>query len=220
MGVAEGRRRGGPRGGAGRDPPPERRDRAHRLRELREPRRHGGCRIAAHEQVRGRLPRRPLLRRLRGGRQGRAARDRAGEGAVRRGARERAAALRVHREPHRVLRAAAAGRPDDGPRARARRPPHARTPGELLRPLLRGRAVRGGPGDRDDRDEPGPRARAAASPEADRGGRERLPAALGLRGVPRRRGRGRRAIPDRHGARRRGSSPAACTRRRCRSPTS
>ena len=65
-----------------------------RLRELRAGRRH--CRrraVGAHEQVRRGLPRPALLRRLRARRRRRDARHRAGQGPLRRGLRQRPAAL-------------------------------------------------------------------------------------------------------------------------------
>ena len=79
-------------------------------------------------------------------------------------ARARALALfpgsdHVNVQPHsgrpgqhgRLLRRAAARRPDPGHEPGPRRPPHPRLPGQLLRPALRGARLRRGPRDRADR---------------------------------------------------------------------
>ena len=88
------------------------------------------------------LPGQAVLRRLRGGGQGRAARDRSREAAVRRRSRQRAAALRRAGECGGVPRLPQAGRhlPRDGPVAG--RAPHARLAGELLRAAVQGGLVR------------------------------------------------------------------------------
>src|SRR3990172_5092170 len=93
----------------------------------------------------------------------------------------------------------------------ARRAPHARLAGELLRPLLPLRALRGAPRDGADRSRPRsrPGARAPASPDPDR--RQRLLAQHRLRGVRRDRARGRGGALRRHrphrGARGGGRAP-------------
>ena len=69
------------------------RPRAHRLGELRQPRRARGDGLGDDEQVRRGLPGQAVLRRLRVRRRRRVARHRARQGAVRRRARQRAAAL-------------------------------------------------------------------------------------------------------------------------------
>ena len=126
--------------------------------------------------------------------------DRPREGAVRRRARERPAARGRADEHGRLHGGAAARRHDPLARALARRPPHARAEGQLLRPALHDRPLR-----RLARDEPrrlrrGARARQAAQAEADRLRRLRLPAHGRDRPLPRDRGRGRRAAALRHGA--------------------
>src|SRR6185312_13404932 len=84
-----------------------------------------------------------LLRRLRGGRRGRAARDRPGKGALRGRPRKRPAARRRAGEPGGILRAPGARRSHPGPSARPRRPPDARPQGQLLGPALRRPRLRG-----------------------------------------------------------------------------
>ena len=69
----------------------------------------------AHQQVRRGLSRQALLRRLRGGRRGRDSGHRAGQGPLRRRARQRAAPLRLHGQPGRLLRRAGAGRHASSP---------------------------------------------------------------------------------------------------------
>ena len=71
----------------------------------------------------------------------RAARDRPGEGAVRRRARERPAARRRAGQQRGLHGAARAGRHDHGHGARPRRPSHARDEAERLGKALRGRGV-------------------------------------------------------------------------------
>ena len=116
---------------------PARPARADRVRELHLAGGARGGRIGADQQVRRGLPGAALLRRVRVGRRGRAARDRPGEGPVRRRPRQRPAARRRAGEPGGVLRAARARRPDPGAAARPRRPPDARPQGQLLGPALR-----------------------------------------------------------------------------------
>ena len=105
----------------------------------RDPRGH---RIGLHEQVRRRVSGQALLRRLRIRGRGRDAGNRARESAVRRRARQRAAALGRAGEHGRVHGRAQARRDHPGHEPRARRPPHARPPAELLGQVLQRRAVR------------------------------------------------------------------------------
>ena len=121
---------------------PERRPGADRLGELRQPCRARSRRLGAHQQVRRGLSRQALLRRLRVRRRRRAAGDRAREAAVRRRARQRAAALRRPGQHGRLHDAAEAGR--HGPRHEPgpRRPPDARASAQLLGPALHHRALR------------------------------------------------------------------------------
>ncbi len=161
--------------------PPEQRPRADRLGELRQPGGARSGRLGAHEQVRRRLSGQALLRRLRVRRRRRVAGDRAREGAVRRRARQRAAALGRAGQHGGVLHAAEAGRHRPRHEPRARRPPHARPPAQLLRQALHDRPLRRAQGRRADRlrgaRAPGARAQA----EDDHGRRERLPARHRLR---------------------------------------
>ena len=186
-------------------------DRADRVRELHLAERARGGRLRADEQVRRGLSRPPLLRRLRGRRRDRAARDRPGEGALRRRARERPAARRRAGEHGRLLRAPAAGRHDPRPPARPRRPPHARAQGQLLGPALHDRLVRRLARDEHGRLRRGARDREGAPAEADRLRRLRVPAHGRHGRVPQDRRRGRRAADVRHGpllrARRRRPAP-------------
>ena len=87
----------------------------------------------ADEQVRRGLPRQALLRRLRGDRRDRADRDRPRALALRRRARERAAARGRPDEHGRLPGRARPRRHDPLARALARRPPDARAQGQLLR---------------------------------------------------------------------------------------
>ena len=162
-----------------------------------------GRRLDADEQVLRGLSRPPLLRRLRGGRRDRAAGHRSREGALRRRARERPAARRRADEHGRLLRVPRPGRHDPLARALARRPPHARPEGELLRPPVHDRPLR-----RQPRDEPrglrrGAAARAHAPAEAHRLRRLGVPARGRGRALSRDRRRRRRVPPLRHGALRR-----------------
>ncbi|CAA9304887.1 MAG: Serine hydroxymethyltransferase, partial [uncultured Gemmatimonadaceae bacterium] len=128
--------------GRARDASAERGARAHRERELRLA---GGARgdgLAAHEQVRGGAAGEAVLRGLRGGGPGRADRDRPREGALRRRARERAAALGRLGQRRRVPGVPQAGRPVPRHGPVERRAPHARLGGELLGAHLQGQLVR------------------------------------------------------------------------------
>ena len=118
------------------------RARADRERELRQPggdRRHGH---PAHQQVRRGLSRPALLRRLRGHRRGRAARHRPAQAALRRRARQRAAALGRAGQLRRVHGGDPPGREDHGHVAAARRAPVARRGGQPQRRGLEGGALR------------------------------------------------------------------------------
>ena len=210
----------GRRGDPGRAPPPAGHAGDDRVRELRAA---GGPRVPglrAHEQVRRGISGQALLRRLRERRRDRAARDRSRQGAVRRRARERAAARRRAGQRRRLPRAAAPGRHDHGPRAPARRPPHARDEDQRVGPAVRHRALRGRPRDEPDRHGRGRADRQGAPAEADPRRLVGLPAVPGLRALPRDRRRGRRAADGRHGALRRAWSRRASTRTRSRTPTS
>ena len=135
-----GHRRGRPRRGG--DPP--RGGRAaggdagdDRQRELHQPRGAPGGRVGAHEQVRRGAARAALLRRLRGRGPGGAARHRPRQGGLRRGPRQRAAALGGDGQRGRLRVGPPARRPRPRHGARPRRAPVARAQGQLLRPALR-----------------------------------------------------------------------------------
>ena len=98
----------------------------------------------------------------------RGARHRAGQGAVRRRARQRPAALRRQRQHVRVPGAARAGRHGARPEPRPRRPPHPRLAGQRQRPALPLRRLRRRAGRRAHRHRRGPRPRPRAPPEDDR----------------------------------------------------
>ena len=190
-------------GRAQRGAPAERRPRADRVGEFRQPRRPRSGRLGADEQIRRRLSGQALLRRLRVRRRRRNARDRTREGVVRRRARERAAALGRAGQHGRLLHAAEAGRHRARDEPRARRTSHARPSAEFLGQALHDRAVRRAQGRRAHRLR---RARAAgrrAQAEDDHGRRERLPARHRFRAHRRSRAARRRADGDRHGAHRR-----------------
>ena len=191
--------------------PPARPDRADRQRELHVALRARGGLLDADEQVRRGLSRQALLRRLRGRRRARAARDRPREGALRRRARERPAARRRDDEHRGLPRRARAGRHDPLPVARPRRPPLARDEDQHLRAALHDRPLRRRAGHLRRRLRQGARAREGAPPEDDRLRRLRLPAHDRDGQVPRDRRRGRRAPALRHGplrrARRRRAPP-------------
>ncbi len=179
-----------------------------------------GGRLGADEQVRRGVSRQAVLRRLRGRRRDRAARNRAGQGVVSRRARKRAAARGRAGEHGGVPRADAAGRHDPLAAPRPRRPSHARSQGQLLRPALHDRPLR-----RLARDEPrrlrrGARARQGAPSEGDPLRRLRVPAHRRDVGVPQDRRRGRSTALVRHGplrrARRCGAAPESDGRLRRR----
>ena len=208
-----------PSGGASHRPgaaAPAARPRADRQRELRQPgghRRHGH---AAHQQVRRGLSGPAVLRRVRGGRRGRAAGHRPAEAAVRRRARQRAAALRRAGQLRGVHGGHQAGRDPHGDVAAARRPPLARRGGEPQRRHLAGGALRRRSGHRPDRLRRGPRAGQAGAAQAHHRRRQRVRPDHRLRRrsarSPTRSGRSSwwtwRTSP--------GWWPAACIRRPCR----
>ena len=135
-----------------------------------------GRRLGLHEQVRRRLSGQALLRRLRERGRRRVAGHRPRQGAVRRRARQRPAALGRAGQHGGVPGRPEARRHDSGHEPRARRPPHARPPAELLGQVLQRRAVRRAQGRRAARLRrarvAGPRAQA----EAHHRRRQRLPA--------------------------------------------
>ena len=120
--------------------------------------------------------------------------------ALRRRARERAAALGREREHGGLLRRARPGRLGAGAAPRPRRPPHARPQGQLLGPLLPVPRLLGAPRGRPHRPRRGALPRARAPSEADRRRRLGLPARDRRARVPPDRRRGRRAADGRHGA--------------------
>ena len=191
-----------------------------RVRELRAAGRARRSRLGAHEQVRRGLPGPPLLRRLRGGRRRRAARDRPGEVALRRRARERPAARGRSGQQRGLHGAARPRRQDHGPEARPRRPPHARDEAERLGQALRGRRLRRLEGRLPDRHGRGSAGRRGGAAEADRHRLVGLLAPARLRALPRDRRLGRREAHVRHGAlrrarrRRRAPEPGRALRRR------
>ena len=148
-------------------------------------------------------PGQALLRRLRVRRRRRVAGDRAREAAVRRRARQRAAALGRAGQHGGLLHAAEAGRHRARHEPRARRPPDARPSAQLLRQALQDRPLRRPQGRRADRLRGAGAARARAQAEDDHGRRQRLPADHRLRAHRRRRQGDRRARRHRHGAHRR-----------------
>ena len=177
-----------------------RRDRADRVRELHVAGDARGGRQRPHEQVLRGLPGPPLLRRLRDRRRDRAAGDRPRPGPLRRTARERPAARGRADEHGRLLRLPRAGRHDPLALALARRPPHARAQGQLLRTPLRHPALRRLPGDEPRRLRRRAPPREGAPAEAHRLRRVGVPADGRDAEVPGDRGRGRRAPALRHGA--------------------
>ncbi|CAK7280968.1 hypothetical protein SGPA1_11761 [Streptomyces misionensis JCM 4497] len=173
------------------------------------------ARLTARQQVRRGVPGRPAPRRLRARGHGRAARRGAGQGAVRRPARQCAGALGLLGRPRGVRGAAAPRRHRAGARTAVRRSSHPWLAGQLLRPLVRLRRVRRRRRDRADRPRPGAPPGAQPPAEGDRVRVDRLPAPPRLRLLPRGRRRGRRLYdrrrraPDRPGRRRRGAEPGA-----------
>ena len=134
-------------------------------------------------------------------------------------ARQPAAALRRQRQPGRLRRAAAAGRHGARDVAAARRPPHPRLEGQLLRQVVHPGVLPRPPGHRADRLRRGPRPRPRAPAEDDHRRRHGLPAADRLRPVPGDRRRGRRLADGRRRAlhragRRQGDPVAGAVRRR------
>ena len=202
-------------------PPPGHRPRADPLREFRLRSGDGSDGLGPDQQVCRRLSRQALLRRLRIRRSGRAAGHRPRQGALRRRARQRAAALRHAGEHRRLYDRAEAGRHRAGHESRARRPPDARPSAEFFRQDVQFRALRRRERNRNDRlrraRPPGARAQA----ENDRGRSERLFAHLRFPAHGADRAVGGRAAVRGHGAhrgthrhRRASESGAPCRLRR------
>ena len=200
-------RRHRPGGGAA-----EHDDPAHRQRELHLAGGAPGHRLRAHQQVRRGLPGQALLRRQPHRRVG-GPRHRAGQGALRRRARQRAAPLRRQREHGRLPGAAGARRHDPRAVTRPRRAPHARLTGQRQRAALPLRVLQAQPERRTHRPRPGAGPRRRAPPADDRCRCNGLSAPHRGRAVPGDRRRGRRAADVRHRAHRR-----ADRRRRAPSP--
>ncbi len=174
---------------------------ADRLGELGVARRAGGAGLRADEQVRGGVSRQALLRRLRVRRPCRAARDRPRQGALRRRARQRAAALGLPGEHVRVPDGAQARRHDPRNGSFARRPPDARASALVLGPRVQGRGLRRAARGRAHRLRAARGAGARAPPEDDHRGRVRLRARDRLRALRPGRRRGRRRPDGRRRAR-------------------
>ena len=117
-------------GARARNAAPGRPHRVDRIRELRQPARARGAGFGAHQQIRRRLSRQALLRRLRVRRHRRAARDRPCQETVQCRVRERAAAFRIAGQFRGVYGDAQARRHYPRHVARARRPPDARRVGQ------------------------------------------------------------------------------------------
>ena len=194
--------------------------RADRLGELCQPAGARGAGLGADQQVRRRLSRQALLRRLRIRRYRRAAGDRARQAAVRRRLRQRAAAFGLAGERRGVFGAAQSRRHDSRHEPRSWRSLDARREGQFFGQAVQGGAVRDQGRHRRDRLRPGGAPGAGAPPEDDRRGLFRVFARHRLGAVSRHRRFGRRVFLRRHGAcrgpRRRGpvSEPGAV--RRCR----
>ena len=191
-----------------------------RLRELRPGGRARGAGFGADQQVRRGLPGPPLLRRLRARRRRRAARHRPREGAVRRRARQRAAALGRAGQRRRDVRRAQARRHDPRPRPGARRPPDARDEDQFLGQALQRRRLPRRQRDRDRRPRRDRAPRRRAQAEADHRRLVRVPASARLRRVPPHRRPRRGAADGGHGALRRAgrgrAAPVAGAARRHR----
>ena len=176
--------------------------------------------LRSHQQVRRGLPGTALLRRLRGRGRRRGSRHRPGQGALRRRARQRPAALRRPGQHGRLLHAAQAGRRRARAEPLARRASHRRQPGELLGQVLLDRRLRRAPRHRAHRPRPGPRPRQGAPPQAPHRRRLGVSAQDRLPAVRRDRPRGRRHAHGRHRASRRpgrrGSASLAGRARRLR----
>ena len=170
---------------------------AHRLRELHLAGGDGRHRVAPDQQVRRGVPGKALLRRQRHHRRGRGPRPGAGQGPVRGGARQRAAARRGCRQPRRVPGAARARRHHLGHAPRPGRAPDPRLAcqhhvQDLAIRGLRGhrRLGRPRPPRRGHRLRPGRRRGQARAAQAHRGRGHRLPAQDLRRALPRDRRRG------------------------------
>ena len=203
-----------------RNPPPGHRPRTDSVGESRFRSRARSDGLGAHQQVRRRLSRQALLRRLRIRGSRRATGHRPRQAAFRRRARQRASALRHAGEYRRVHGGAAAGRHGAGHESGARRPPDARAPAEFFRQDLQVRSLRRAQGHRDDRlrraRAPGRRAQA----ENDRRGRQRLLAHHRFRAHGGDRRSRRRAVSSWTWRTSPAWSPRACIRARCRTPIS
>ena len=187
---------------ASRGGPPGAAPRAHRVGELREPPGTGGARVGTHEQVRGRLLRAPLLRRVRVRRRRGVARGGAREAALLGGLRQRPAPLRLPGERGGVPRPRQTRRHHPRHEPRRGRAPHPRLAGQLLRADLPGGAVRARPRVGGDRLRPGRGARPRAPAPDHRRGLLRVLAGGRLGEVSRHRGRDAGVLRRRRGARR------------------
>ncbi len=157
----------------------------------------------SHQQVRRRVPRQALLRRLRSRRPGGAARHRPRQADLPGGARQRAAALRGAGQLLHLHGADAAGRDLAGDVAAAWRSPVARHVGEPHRAGVEGPFVRRARRHRADRLQHGARPGQDGAAAGDRGRRLGLRPDHRLRGVPIDRRRSRGVARGRHGALRR-----------------
>ena len=188
---------------------------AHRLRELHVARGARGHRVGAHQQVQRGLPGQAVLRRQRGHRPGRGPRPRAGQGAVRRRARQRAAALGRQRQHGRVPRAARTRRHRARHAPRPGRPPHPRLAGQRQRQALPLRLLRR----HRSPTSASTSTRCATSrcehrPKIIVAGATAYPRIIDPRAVPRDRRRGRRAVHVRRRPRRRAHRRRRSTRTR------
>ena len=178
-----------------------------------------GHRHGAHEQVLRGLRRQALLRGSAGHRPGRDARRRARQEPLRRRPRQRAALLRLARQPRGLPRVPPARRPGHGHGAADGRPPDARLERLRDRQVVPQRAVRRAQGDRPGRHGRGPRHRARRAAQADLLRRHGHPAHHRLPGVRRDRPRGRARSCAPTSPTSPGWSPAGPTRRRSATPT-
>ena len=195
-------RPGAVRGDGRRAAAPARSPGTHRVRKLRQSRRHGRHGLAPDQQVRRGLPRTPLLRRLRVRGRGRGSGARPGEGALRRGARQRAAPLGRAGQHGGLLRAARAGRYRHGNEPVPRRAPDPRKPGQHVRQVLPLCALRRVARDGAAGLRPGARYRPHLPPQADCRRRERLSPRDRLRPPARNLRRGGREAHGGYGAHR------------------
>ena len=191
-----GRRRQGARS-------PARRDRADRVREHRQQGGARGAGLGAHQQIRGRVARPALLRRLPvRGHRGNAG-DRTGYQAFRMQVRERAAAFRRVRQRRRLHGVDGAGRYLPRAQSRGRRSSDPWIAGQPVGALVQAGALQRAPRRPPHRHRRGAQARAGAPAQGDHRRRERLSARHRFPRLPRNRGRSRRQADGRHGAFRR-----------------